>query len=201
MMITGEKLLAAAFFIPHRDRAVTLDELATTAGCEPYPAPPRVDGLRVGRWAGLSARFRLISLPYHWVLVVYFLESEFHGIRVDDLSNDEFDRRRGADVPLDQDGSRILAFAFRDACNRLAPDAAFIVTHLWQAELQHLLGIEWMVLGHDGNSLVSEGFGLLYLGPEAKANLSLHLPEPDRETMPVERGCLIFAGRGWNRWW
>jgi hypothetical protein len=103
-------------------------------------------------------------------------------------------------IPLEEDPTMQIALTFKVACETLLPEVAFIPTHVYDSELKWILDREWMVLAMDATTLASERFGLLYLNEEI-SSMWVHEPLLDgRDSLPINNGLLIFAGRGRLRW-
>ena len=187
-MSVEPKRLAAAFFLPRGERDLTLEELLRAAGVTPSAAgrpTPDYDpsGLIDCLWAGLTCRAGVFNLEYHQLFVIYFWQSSF----LEMLGG-----------PSDADS---LVAAFRDACEALAPEVAFIVTHLDQADIDWILDREAAVLSKDANLLAGERVGLLYLNEEVSSYWTPNPVRDDRDSVPVASGRMVFAGRGdFSRW-
>jgi hypothetical protein len=192
-MSVEQKRLAGVFFIP-RGRDLSIEELLRKAGAEDISAPSvssDPSGLLDCKWAGMYCKASLDSLSKHQVLQIYFWQSSFLA-----LLNEE-----SADIPLERDGALPLALSFRDACEALSPEVAFLVTHQWQANRDVVLSREWKVLTKDANELANERFGLLYLDEDI-GQYWTYIPRLDnRDSLPVSKGLLVFAGQGSSRWY
>ncbi len=134
----------------------------------------------------------LVLRPAYGVLLIRFWQADFLALLPADVDP----------LPLSADPTLPLAETFRAACEALAPIAAFIVTHLDQADPEWLLAREPAVAAGDAASLLAAQVGLLYLSTALQRRLSC-APEPDRyDTLPVTAGLLVFAGSGdpFARW-
>jgi hypothetical protein len=175
--------LAAAFYVPQAHAPADDSELIAATGLSTFPNAP--DGS--GRWAGMTCWPSVERLPYHALLILRFWASDLLALLDEDR-----------DGTVESDGAYRIALAFRNACEALHPDIAFVVTHPHQAEREWILGREWMVLARDLDALVDEQLGLLYIAETFSS------PEPsqieDRDQLPCRTGLLLFAGRGPNRW-
>lgn len=195
----SDRRTGAFFFLLRQEPMPSLDDLATAAGMtrlDPRPLPTdRSLDVRYGDWGGIeSARAHLHHLSMHDCLVIDFLQSSFL---------DLLPPREGHEsLPLEEDGALPVALAFRDACERLHPEAAVLATH------PHMLqSPDWLhacysaVLGMDPNLLDSYGAGLVYVGSDM---LDEWAPEnygpPQRDSLPVTNGRLLFRATGWSRW-
>jgi hypothetical protein len=192
----------AFFFLLRQAPMPSLDELATAAGMTALdPRPLAVDrgtDVRYGDWGGIeSVRARVYHLSMHDCLAIDFLQSELL-----DLLPSPIDPAGNDPIPLEEDGALPVALAFRDTCERLHPEAAVMATH------PHMLqDPEWLhycysaVLGMDPNLLDSYGPGLVYIGADMVDEWA---PEnygpPQRDSLPVAEGRLLFRGNGWGRW-
>jgi hypothetical protein len=189
----------AFFFLLRQDPMPSLDELATAAGVTELsrgPCPEKEkEEVRYGCWGGvLSVEARLRHLSMHDCLVIDFLQSSFLKLLPSREGHEE--------LPLKEDGALPVALAFRDTCERLRPEAAVLATH------PHMLqDPQWLnacysaVLGMDPNLLDSYGGGLVYIGPDMVDEWA---PEnygpPQRDSLPVAEGRLLFRDTGWGRW-
>jgi hypothetical protein len=189
----------AFFFLLRQEPMPSLDELAIAAGMTALdPRPLAVDRgteVRYGEWGVIdSVRARVHHLSMHDCLAIDFLQSDLL---------DLLPPREGHEaLPLEEDGALPVALAFRDACERLRPEAAALATH--PDELQDP---QWLhacysaVLGMDPNLLDSYGGGLVYVGSDM---VDEWVPEnyglTQRDSLPVTNGRLLFRGTGWGRW-
>lgn len=188
----------AFFFLLRQEPMPSLDELASAAGITslslgPWPQREKED-VRYGRWGGvLSVEARLRHLDLHACLVVDFLQSSFL---------DLLPMREGNEaLPLDQDGALPVALAFRDACERLRPEAAVLATHPHMIEDPQWLHASYSaVLGMDPTLLDSYGGALTYVGPDMVEEWEPDRFGPDRDSLPVAEGRLLFRSTGWSRW-
>ena len=186
-MPLGEKKLAAAWFIPRTTGERAFAELAEAAGTQDlFLADSHPDPLH-GSWAGMEdCSLRLDVLKHHYCLQIYFWLSAFP------------ERTQG---PVEQDGAIRVAYAFRKACEQLRAEAAFIVTHLDQANPSYILDQYRDVLGMNANILVNRHFGLLYLSADLVSAMDAGARLSGRDTLPVLDGLLVFSGQGGARWY
>ena len=171
-----DKRLAAAFFRP--EWGSPAEELERAGATDIARAPgDDVSGLLDCRWAGLPCR----AFVHEHVFAILFAQSAFLDLR--------------------PDGDGPLVRAFVTACERLRPDAAVIVTHLHQAEVEELQRLARIALEADApERLAAEHVGLLYLnGSIFNLDDGPWLGD-NREEIPIDGGRLIFAGRGELRW-
>ncbi len=150
------------------------------------------------QWAGLIDCLAFLhERSYHQLLIIRFSQSQFLS-----LLPPEADLPPGEDhfVGLEVDPSLSVALTFKQACEALLPEVAFIATHIYDCEYNWVLEREWMVLAKDATALADEGFGLLYLNEEISQNWMNHPQRDDRDSLPVASGRLVFAGRGVMRW-
>jgi hypothetical protein len=189
----------AFFFLLRQKSMPSLDELATAAGVTslsrwPWPEEEEED-IRCGCWGGvLSVEVHLRHLKMHDCLAIDFWQSSFLDLR---------GPRAGRDaVPLEEDGALPVALAFRDACERLRPEVAVFLTHSDQVKEP-----DWMrecyssVLGMDPNGLDSLGAGITYVSSDMTDEwVPENFGPPQRDSLPVTSGRLLFRGTGWSRW-
>src|SRR5215467_11124848 len=172
----SDKWLAAAFYLPRRDRPADLGDLARAAGALTQP-PLSPDSPRGGvdlEWAGLFGWAYLDALSVRDVLTIFFRQSQFLEL-------------------LDVEPSRHpVAQAFLEACHELRPEVAFVAAHLDQAEREHVLSYEWLVIDRDADALLRQHLGLLYLD-DALAARATHPDDGDRDTLPANGGILVFS--------
>lgn len=196
--MSNRRIGAFFFLLRHEELTPSLDELAITAGVTslslgPWPEDEEEDA-RYGEWGVLdSVRVCVRHLSMHDCLVIDFLQSDLHDLRA---------RHRGhEDVPLEEDDALPVALAFRDACERLCPEAAVLATHPQMIEEpQWLLDCYSAVLGMDPDLLDSYLPGLMYVGPEMAADWDPGRFEIERDSLPVKDGKLFFRETGRDRW-
>jgi hypothetical protein len=189
----------AFFFLLRQEPMPSLDELAAAAGMtklDPRPLPTdRGLDVRYGDWGGIeSARAHLHHLSMHDCLVIDFLQTSFLDLLPPREGHEE--------LSLEEDGALPVALAFRDACERLRPEAAVLATHPDELEdPQWLHACYSAVLGMDPNSLDSCGAAITYVFPDM---VDEWVPDrfgpPQRDSLPVTNGRLLFRDTGWSRW-
>jgi hypothetical protein len=204
------KRLCAAFYISVREGEpaiadlTSLEKIAREAGVvdlEDVSAAERErygTGAMTGHWDGIPDQVvvDLERLSEHLLFEICFFRSSFLSL----LSDDTTDR------PVEEDPAVVLAYAFRDACQRLRPDVAFLVTRPPQADLperdlrEFVREQEYRVLSLDADLLSAEDFGLLYLDEKIARHWTPHPSRDDRDSLPVAGGKLVFRSRGWGRW-
>jgi hypothetical protein len=149
----------------------------------------------MGTGGGLeSVRARLYRLELHDCLALDFWLTMFFDMRA---------RHTGQEaVPLEADGALPVALAFRDACERLRPEAAVLATHPHLAE-----NPDWTrecysaVLGMDPNSLDSMAAGITYVSSDMVDEwVTDRFGPTQRDSLPVAEGRLLFRDTGWGRW-
>jgi hypothetical protein len=188
------KRLAAVFFISRCGAPANLEEALHLAGASSVVVnavgsdTPFVEARC--EWAGMTCVARMHALLQHDVLEIRFWQSDFLA---------HLDERREP-VPLEVDGALSVALTFREACESLQPTFAFLVTHLSDATTESILSREVLILVNDANALADARLGLLYLGPEIAQQWTPNPVRDDRDSLPVSSGRLVFAGRGWGRW-
>lgn len=189
----------AFFFLLRQESGLSLVELATGAGVTslslgPWPEKEKED-VRYGRWGDvLSVEVHLRHLQMHDCLAIDFWQSSFLDLR---------GPRDGRDaLPLKEDGALPVALAFRDACERLHPEVAVFLTHPDQVkEPEWLRECYSSLLGMDPNSLDSLGAGITYVSSDmADEWVTDRFGPPQRDSLPVTSGRLLFRGTGWSRW-
>jgi hypothetical protein len=193
--------LGAFFFLLRHEPMPSIDELATGAGVTelslgPFPEQEK-EPVRYGRWRGvLSVEARLQHLDLHDLLAIDFWQGAFFNLRpapIDPNGNDA--------LPLEEDGALPVALAFRDACERLRPEAAVLASHPHMTQdPQWLHACYSAVLGMDPTLLDSYGGGLVYVGPDMAAEWEPDRFGSDRDSLPVAEGQLLFRSTGWGRW-
>lgn len=183
--VTTDDRLAAVFFIPRRGEGRKVGELLEAAGAAnlDFPTPDDPTQLVGCFWASEPADGYLDDLADHQVLQIYF--SELGAIKLVLEGRDDE-----------------LAFAFRDACEALRPDLAFITSSNFQAEASYFLPLEQFVVEWDPNPIDFKGMALLYLSEEMAVCWTLPLLQDwERERLAVSSGVLVFREKGDQRWW
>jgi len=182
---------------PHGD---TLEDLAMAAGIIAIPTKAVVpdDQRQVvyyGRWDEVGGAWATLDiLDMHEALLIYFNHNDFLDLRL------RVPREGNENLTLEQDGALPLAYAFRDACERLRPTAAFL-SILPQDATPTIVHEEYgSVLGVDGGALAARRFSLLYLNQRLAEDYEEQKVADDRDSLPVQHGLLLFAGRGYYRW-
>ncbi|GFJ91840.1 hypothetical protein [Phytohabitans rumicis] len=92
--------------------------------------------------------------------------------------------------------------AFREACAALTPDleVAFMQTRRVHDLLRHVADREFDVLTVDGEALLHQRFGLLYLAGKLDYGVEPRLTVAPRDELPITGGRLFFGGSGQHRW-
>jgi hypothetical protein len=188
--MSDEKRLAAAFLLRPTTNGGTIHELLRRADATDLVDGSSDDrsGLVYCRWAGMACAGFLEEGEAQWLLVIFFSQSSFLRMLPDDPAD--------AKEPAAE-----LLGAFVAACESLQPDAAVIMTHPDQADIDELRSLAGLVLEADAPRLAAERFGLLYVSDKLVAYQDEPWFGPDREVASVARGLLIFAGKGGKRWW
>ena len=187
------RYLAAIFFIPKetKDTEQPMELLLTKAGATKINPPKEGDWAWYCQWAGMICDASIRNeLELHQLLIIYFSQSDFlEGISLEDN-----------DLPLEKDGNLKLAIAFRDACEALQPEVAYIATHTYDAEFDSIIENAKRIETYDANR-IAENAGLLFLNGIIAECLVDPPPEDAPDTMPVKEGVLVFGGQGSKRWW
>ena len=194
MEFFNDKDLAAVFFIPREDsRERDIKTLLTEAKATDIKQPLEIDDRWDCQWAGMACEAYLDNeIPSHQLLVIFFLQSVF-------LGRGKYSEQED-NLPLEKDGNLKLALTFRDACETLQPEVAYIATHLDRAEFDIIMKVVHKIEVYDANYIAGEG-GLVYL----RGIIGDCLTDPPLEyapdTMPINEGVLVFGGRRSKRWW
>jgi len=184
-----DRSLTAAYFVPRTGAGAALEALAEAAGVRDAR---RVTGAAApldGVWAGLGAQIGCSRLQLHDLLWIRISQRAFLDARALDAP---------ADLPLARDPNLPQAEAFRDACLALTAEVGVFVTHPAEAEIDRIEALYRHVLGLDAEALARSSVGLLYLDERMR---DAFRPPPDRDTLPVARGLVLFARRGDARWY
>ncbi|MBD2504563.1 hypothetical protein [Anabaena azotica] len=155
-----------------------------------------------GEWDAFEdAWARLDRLEYHNCLQIYFSMNHFLDL-IPELPDDQ-------NLLLEEDPLLPLAYTFRDACEKLPAEVAFVDTHAhygdesWenkQGNRDWIINHYWMLLESNVNALADERFGLLYLNEYMNQLWDSNSLRDDRDIIPLSQGRLAFAGRGVARW-
>lgn len=156
----------------------------------PHTTTQHIVGAATCHWAGIQCEAELDRLENHYLLNIYFLQSHFFEMIGD----------KRTPLPLEEDGALGLAYAFRDACENLSPEVAFVAPHTYKAHPESVRKCERMILARDADALADERLGLLYLNDEISQYWTPDKIRDDRDSLPISRGKLVFAGRDWSRW-
>ncbi|GLY96626.1 hypothetical protein [Actinoplanes sp. NBRC 103695] len=92
-----------------------------------------------------------------------------------------------------------LVEAFERACEALEPDAALVVTHPDEADVDALRRIAGQVAEADATALAARRFGLLYVSDKLADYQTGGWIGAGREVIPTVGGQLIFGGEGAHR--
>lgn len=184
-MMSDHRRLAAVFSFHSSTALLPLDEWLRRAGAtsiQPLQNSLAHEERLACEWAGMPCEAaRLTGSP---AFAILFWQSDL----IDRVPDD------GAPGP---DESDVLAQAFRDACERLRPEVAFIVAHLDQAVPERLRAFAEL---RDPNALADARLGLLYVSAALSRRWTADPLRDDREELPVDGGRLVFAGWGRQRW-
>ena len=132
------------------------------------------------------------ELISHQLFVIEFMQSVF-------LGRGKYSEQEN-NLPIEKDGNLHLAIAFRDACETLLPEVAYIATHTYYAELEWVLKNVQRIESYNAIEIAQEA-GLLYMRGIIADCLVDPPPEDAPDTMPVKEGVLMFNGQGSDRWW
>ena len=192
---TAEKRAGAFFFLP-RPESRSLVDLASLAGMDdPFHerlAEESGAEVALGWWAGFSSVARLHEYPDYVALEIFFSLMSF--IRLYDGIG------RSADLPLDRDPALPVAHTFRDACLRLGAEIGLFTIHPMYAATEWLENEVYPKVRIWDAYALSMDAGLLYANDDVKYNLYAFPDIDARDHLPVERGMLVFGGRGRRRW-
>jgi len=195
----SERELCAAFYLerPDPDPASWVADVLAGIGVQrtwiwrpSAQTPVPIGEVTYAEWAGLECEVWVRDLAHLRVLALVFRQNAF--LDLVDLD---------AEGPVEQDGAIAVAHAFKDACEALAPEAAFVVTNPVSDLDGFLAEQESAVVTLDELALVKGPFGLVYLPEALAAGLDPVLRLDPRDELPVRGGRLIFAGTGARRWW
>ncbi|MBD2202615.1 hypothetical protein H6G33_12205 [Calothrix sp. FACHB-1219] len=207
------KTLATAFFIEHGSNDFSLEKLLTLARMESLQYLSKAEKLGLGIndpnqeviygvWNAFGdAWARLDRLEYHNCLQIYFSQDHFLDL-IPNLPDNQ-------NLPLEEDPLLPLAYTFRDACEKIPAEVAFVDTHAhygdeaWenkQGNKDWIINYYLMLLELNVNALADERFGLLYLNYYMNQLWDSNTLRDDRDMIPISEGRLVFAGRGTARW-
>ena len=193
MSLVSDRLLAAAFFISKENQPQNqpIEVLLEKVGASKINPPSENDWAWYCNWAGMNCDAVIHNeLSSHQLLIIYFSQSRF----LDGIPDEN------SDLPLEKDGNLHIAIAFRDACETLKPEVAYIATHTYDAELDSIMKNADKIESYNANEIADDA-GLLYLRGIIADCLTDPPPEYAPDTMPVSEGVLVFGGRGSKRWW
>ena len=195
MEFTNDTYLAAVFFISRQtpEYEESIEVLLQKSQATNIEPSKYVKGWWDCKWAEMNCEAYLHNkLPDYQLLVIQFLQGVF-------LERGRYSQQE-KNLPLEKDGNLKLALAFRDACETLQPEVAYIATHLDRAEFDIIMKVVHKIEVYDANYIAGEG-GLIYLRGIIADCLTDPPPEYAPDTMPVKEGVLVFGGQGSKRWW
>jgi hypothetical protein len=179
-----DKRLAAAFYLPGYEQRPA-ERLLELAGATDVGAPASdPSGFIDCRWAGMQCVAVADERTTQRLLAIFFFQSSFYE-----------QQHEGDEQP-----AQPVADAFAQACEALQPDAAVVVTHLHQADIDELWRIGALVLEADSRRLAAQRPGLLYVSSELEAYEGDAWYRQDRDVVETPSGRLVFSGRGAKRW-
>ena len=187
-----KRKLAAAFFIPKENNInQPMELLLKKAGATQISPPEKDDWAWYCHWAGMICDASIHNeLESYQLFVIQFLQSVFHeGISDEDN-----------DLPIEKDGNLHLALAFRDACEALQPEVAYIATRLPYGEFEKIVKNVELIETYDPDKILSNA-GLIYLKGIIADWLTYPRPQFPQDSLPVKEGLLVFSGIGRERWW
>lgn len=197
----NKRELAAAFFIPkeknnYEDIKFMLTKTKAT-NITNIKLLPEKEGNGMWAdclWAGMSGHaFLDKNISSYQLFIIYFSQRDF-------LRRGEYSQQ-DKNLPLEKDGNLELALTFRDACEALEPEVAYIATHTYYAEFDWILKTIDKIETYDADDIADEA-GLVYFNNEILIDLITERPPgEERDTLPVNKGKLLFGGRGSKRWW
>ena len=195
-----KRKLAAVFFIPKENQGKegieTVLNKAKATNIKNIQFIPKEEGEGAWadcRWSDMDGQaYFSYNLSLYYLLIIYFSQSDF-------LSRGQYSQQ-DKNLPLEKDGNLKLALTFRDACEALEPEVAYIATHLDTAEFDAIVKVVDKIEGYDADYIAGEG-GLVYLRGIIADCLTDPPPEYAPDTMPIDEGILVFGGRGSKRWW
>lgn len=131
------------------------------------------------RWADLHCEVELVQLEVYQLLTLYFLRGSFY-----DLLGPEQDSL---------DGLHKIAFPFRDSCEGLEPEFAYVTFHEYFAAPETYTQLEkWIVKPsiENADALADEHLGLCYIG--SKLSQYWEAAREDRHEITSRSGRLIY---------
>ena len=186
--------LAAVFFIPHKEENTSLEALLKKARA--FNIEKELNNLSLTKkwlycqWGGFTdCRAYIEKLDSYLLLIIWFSQSQF--FKKIPVKNSE--------LSLEKDPNLKLAITFRDACEEILPEVAYVITHLDRAELDKIIKIKNKIEEFDADFIADEG-GLTYLSELIAELLTPLPPEYERDSLPVKKGKLVFSSRGNSRW-
>ena len=190
---------AGAFFYVPRPEPRGLMDLVRAAGMpraghKKLANVPEAE-IAIGEWGpvvGALARRREYSR--HVALEIFFSFydwSEFY---------EGTDYRARATHPVEEDPALPLAHAFRDTCLRLDSEVGVLTLNNMVSDTEYQEKEVYPLVLEENVYRLAAWAGLLYLNDDLK-DLLLGTEELERQDqLPIERGLLLFGGRGVKRW-
>lgn len=181
------KQIAVVFYLS-KDIEGSLEDLAKKAGCE---ALEKNDTLQSGYfdcfWGSLTSDVWLLEKKYHRVVRINFSLNQYLNLSADDNFMVE---------SLEDSGALPIVNAFRDASERLHPEAAMFLNSYDQAELDWLEENEWMVSAEEADELLDLHLAMLFLNEDILKFATTHPVRDDRDTLEMSTGKLFFSRSG-----
>src|SRR5262249_54440442 len=147
-MASIAKHLVAVFYLPKKSAEIKIREVLEAIDASSIAESSNFPGTQATCWwTNMSCLSYLTSLQFHHALEMWFPHSDFMRFR-------DFTKTQNVLNSLTpQKNAENLAISFRNACEVLLPDVAFIITHPWQASREVIYSTEWMVLAKAANAL------------------------------------------------
>lgn len=188
MRVAWKARSGSFFFLAGNDHR-RLRELADTAGIdvrrnERLEADDPASEIADGPWGPVWATTRTTQFALHRCFEIYFSQRELIA------SVGEFDPNR--EYPLEEDPYWPIAQVFRDACERLRPEVAFMIqSFITNVEMVNE-EIYPNILDYMPESLIGFPYDLLYIGPDRASIWDPSTPLQRLTEIPVNEGKLFF---------
>ena len=192
MGLVSDKLIAAVFFLPkNQPQNQPIEVLLEKAGASDIKYDE--GWLWDCQWAGMTCdAYAYNELASYQLLVIRFMFGIF-------AEKGKYSHQEN-NLPLEKDGNLQLALAFRDACETLKPEVAYITTRLPYGEFEKIVENVESIETYDPDSILDNA-GLIYVKGIIADWLTYPQPLEPQDTLPVKEGLLVFSGTGRERWW